>query len=108
MYKRQVNQLRDEGMEFSKALREAAQIRLRPIVMTGITTIAGSVPLILSSGAGSETRAAIGVVILSGVAAATVFTLFIVPIAYDLMARKTGSPGDVRRKLETQQKDKAA
>jgi multidrug efflux pump len=103
-----VNQLRDEGMEFSKALREAAQIRLRPIVMTGITTIAGSVPLILSSGAGSETRAAIGVVILSGVAAATVFTLFIVPIAYDLMARKTGSPGDVRRKLETQQKDKAA
>ena len=95
-----VNQLRDEGMEFSKALIEAAQIRLRPIVMTGITTIAGSVPLILSSGAGAETRTAIGVVILFGVLAATFFTLFIVPVAYDLLARKTGSPGDVKRQLE--------
>lgn len=95
-----VNQLRDEGMEFSKALIKAAQIRLRPIVMTGITTIAGSVPLILSSGAGAETRTAIGVVILFGVLAATFFTLFIVPVAYDLLARKTGSPGDVKRQLE--------
>jgi multidrug efflux pump len=98
-----VNQLRDEGMEFSKALMEAAQIRLRPIVMTGITTVAGSLPLILSSGAGSETRVAIGVVILFGVMAATVFTLFIVPVAYDILARKTGSPGDVLRALEAQE-----
>ncbi len=95
-----VNQLRDDGMEFSQALIEAAQIRLRPIIMTGITTVAGSTPLILATGAGSETRVAIGVVILFGVAAATLFTLFIVPIAYDLLARGTGSPGDVKRTLE--------
>ncbi len=95
-----VNQLRDEGMAFSEAVVTASQIRLRPIIMTGITTIAGSIPLILATGAGSETRIAIGVVILFGVAAATFFTLFIVPVAYDLMARGTGSPGDVRRKLE--------
>ena len=95
-----VNQLRDDGMEFSKALMEAAQIRLRPIVMTGITTVAGSLPLILSSGAGAETRMAIGYVILFGVLAATFFTLFIVPVAYDLLARGTGSPSDVKRKLE--------
>jgi multidrug efflux pump len=101
-----VNQLRDDGVEFSKALRDAAQMRLRPIVMTGITTIAGAVPLILSSGAGSETRVAIGVVILFGVAAATIFTLFVVPVAYDLLARKTGSPGDVRRRLDAQNQDK--
>ncbi len=69
-------------------------------MMTGITTIAGAVPLILASGPGSETRIAIGVVIFFGVFAAMIFTLFVVPIAYDLMARKTGSPGDVRRKLE--------
>ena len=100
-----VNQLRDEGMEFSKALLEAAQIRLRPIVMTGITTVAGSIPLILSSGAGAETRIAIGVVILFGVLAATFFTLFIVPVAYDLLARNTGSPGDVKRQLEQEQKE---
>ena len=102
-----VNQLRDEGTEFSKAIRQAAQLRLRPIVMTGITTIAGSIPLILSTGAGAETRVAIGVVMLYGVAAATLFTLFVVPVAYDLLARNTGSPGDVRRKLEDENKDKA-
>lgn len=94
------NQLRDEGKEFSEALIEACYTRLRPIMMTGITTIAGAVPLILASGPGSETRIAIGVVIFFGVFAAMIFTLFVVPIAYDLMARKTGSPGDVRRKLE--------
>ena len=94
------NQLRDEGREFRAALMEASQIRLRPILMTSITAMAGAIPLILASGAGSETRAAIGVVILFGVAATTAFTLFIVPVAYDLMARKTGSPGDVRRRLE--------
>lgn len=94
------NQLRDEGKEFSEALIGACYTRLRPIIMTGITTIAGAVPLILASGPGSETRIAIGVVIFFGVFAAMIFTLFVVPVAYDLMARKTGSPGDVRRKLE--------
>lgn len=98
------NQLRDEGKEFSEALIEACYTRLRPIMMTGITTIAGAVPLILASGPGSETRIAIGVVIFFGVFAAMIFTLFVVPIAYDLMARKTGSPGDVRRKLEQEMK----
>ena len=94
------NQLRDEGTEFREALMRAAMTRLRPIVMTSVTTIAGSVPLILSSGAGAETRIVIGTVIFTGVAAATFFTLFVVPVAYDLMARRTGSPGDVARKLE--------
>ncbi len=95
-----VNQLRDGGMEFREAILEAAGIRLRPIVMTGITTAAGSLPLILTSGAGSETRAAIGTVIFSGVLAATFFTLIIVPVAYYLLAMKTGSPGDVARALD--------
>jgi multidrug efflux pump len=61
--------------------------------MTGITTAAGAIPLLLSSGAGSETRAVIGIVILAGVLAATVFTLFVVPVAYDRLARHTESPG---------------
>ena len=94
------NQLRDQGKEFREALLEAADVRLRPIVMTGITTAAGSLPLLLSSGAGAETRTVIGTVILAGVLAATVFTLFVVPVAYDLLARHTGSPGDVKRRLE--------
>ena len=96
------NQLRDEGMRFSRALLEASETRFRPIVMTGLTTIAGAIPLVLSSGAGAETRMVIGVVVLSGVLAATFFTLFIVPVAYSLIARKTTSPGAVAAKLEAE------
>lgn len=96
------NQLRDEGVEFSKSLMEASQLRLRPILMTSITAMAGAIPLILTGGAGSETRSAIGIVIFFGVAVATIFTLFIVPLAYNLIARKTGSPGDVARRLDAE------
>ncbi|MFZ0254761.1 MAG: efflux RND transporter permease subunit [Gammaproteobacteria bacterium] len=96
------NQLRDQGREFREALLEAADLRLRPIIMTGITTAAGSVPLLLSSGAGTETRIVIGTVILFGVLTATLFTVFVVPVAYDLLARRTGSPGDVKRRLKTE------
>lgn len=95
-----VNQLRDEGREFRDALVEASSLRLRPILMTSITAMAGAVPLILTGGAGSETRSAIGIVIFFGVAAATVFTLFIVPVAYQIISRRTGSPHDVERQLE--------
>ncbi|MFG6136675.1 efflux RND transporter permease subunit [Halomonas sp. B23F22_10] len=102
------NQLRDEGVAFREALMRAAMTRLRPIVMTSATTIAGSVPLILSSGAGAETRLVIGTVIFTGVAAATFFTLFVVPVAYDLLARRTGSPGDVARRLERELGDQPA
>ncbi len=94
------NQLRDEGHEFKEALIEACSLRLRPILMTSITAMAGAVPLILTGGAGSETRSAIGIVIFFGVAAATLFTLFVVPVAYQLISRKTGSPMDVTKRLE--------
>ncbi|MGB5275927.1 MAG: efflux RND transporter permease subunit [Gammaproteobacteria bacterium] len=99
------NQLRDAGQPFHDALFEAAGVRLRPIVMTGITTMAGSIPLLLSSGAGTETRLVIGTVILSGVMAATLFTLFVVPVAYDKLAQNTGSPGDTRRRLDGEMQD---
>ncbi len=94
-----VNQLRDEGIAFKDAIIEASETRFRPIIMTGLTTIAGAVPLVLSSGAGHETREVIGTVILAGVFAGTVFTLFIVPVAYSLIARGTGSPNAVSRRL---------
>jgi multidrug efflux pump len=96
------NQLRDQGKSFSRALIESSATRFRPIVMTGLTTIAGAIPLVLSKGAGSETRIVIGIVVLFGVLAATLFTLFIVPVAYSLIARKTGSPLDITRKIEAQ------
>ena len=99
------NQLRDAGRPFHDALFEAAGVRLRPIVMTGITTMAGSLPLLLSSGAGTETRVVIGTVILCGVLAATLFTLFVVPVAYDRLAQNTGSPGDTGRRLEREMQE---
>jgi multidrug efflux pump len=104
------NQLRDTGMAFGEAVLEAAHVRFRPILMTGITTAAGSLPLLLSSGAGAETRAVIGTVILAGVTAATVFTLYIVPVAYHLLARHSASPLQLSRKLEQElsgQRDEA-
>ncbi|MCL5426956.1 MAG: efflux RND transporter permease subunit [Gammaproteobacteria bacterium] len=94
------NQLRDEGREFHSALIEASVTRLRPILMTAVTTMAGAIPLIVSTGPGAESRLVIGTVIMAGVGSATIFTLFVVPVAYDLLARHTGSPGAVKRRLE--------
>jgi multidrug efflux pump len=99
------NQLRDKGMEFNAALREASLTRFRPIVMTSLTAVAGAIPLIFSHGAGSETRSVIGVVLFSGVIAAMIVTLILVPAAYALLARRTGSPRDVERRLEKEEKD---
>ncbi|MDX2287423.1 MAG: efflux RND transporter permease subunit [Hyphomicrobiaceae bacterium] len=93
------NQLRDEGKSFDDALLEAAMVRLRPILMTSVTAAAGAVPLIYTSGAGAETRIVIGIVVLAGVLASMVLTMLVVPVAYSLLARKTGSPGEVARRL---------
>ena len=98
------NQLRDQGREFEEALIEAADVRFRPIIMTGITTAAASIPLLISSGPGTETRFVIGVVILFGVIAGTLFTLFVVPTAYDLVGRYTGSPKVITHQLEKELK----
>jgi multidrug efflux pump len=102
------NQLRDAGKEFNVALREAALTRFRPILMTSLTAVAGAIPLIFSHGAGSETRSAIGVVIMSGVLAALFVTLILVPAAYSLLARRTGSPRDVERRLAKEESETPA
>lgn len=100
------NQLRDEGVEFDEAIKQSAMTRFRPIVMTALTTAAGAIPLLTSSGAGSETRAAIGVVILFGVITAGIVCVLFVPTAYALIARGSGSPKDVTRRLETEAQEK--
>jgi multidrug efflux pump len=94
------NQLRDEGVALTEALISACETRLRPIVMTTITTAAGTVPLILASGAGAETRQVIGVVVFSGVSVGMLFTLFIVPVAYHLIAKGSTSPLATSRALD--------
>ncbi len=98
------NQLRDSGREFREALVEASTIRLRPIVMTALATVMGALPLVMATGAGSESRRPIGVVIFTGVSFAVVVTLVVVPTFYMLLARKTGSPGRIAAELKDYEK----
>jgi len=97
-----INQLRDEGMEFREAILSACEQRLRPIIMTALSTVMGALPLMLGHGAGFETRTVVGVVIVFGVSLATVVTLFLVPMVYALISRNTGSVSDVSRRLEAE------
>jgi multidrug efflux pump len=95
-----INQLRDEGMAYDEAIVEASVLRLRPVLMTTLTTVMGSLPLVFGTGAGAETRLVVGVVILYGVALSAVFTLLVVPLAYRAVSRRTGSPGDTSRRVD--------
>jgi multidrug efflux pump len=76
------NQLRDRGMEKGQAVIQASALRLRPILMTSAATVLGSVPLAVAAGAGAESRSAIGWVIIGGMTVGTLFTLFVIPVAY--------------------------
>ena len=94
------NQLRDEGADIVTAAVEASARRLRPILMTSIATVLGAVPLATSSGAGAGARSAIGVVIVWGVSLSTLITLVVIPLLYVRLARGTGSPQAVSRRLD--------
>ncbi len=94
------NQLRDRGIEFVEAVIEAASIRLRPVLMTSLCTAFGAVPLMLSVGAGAESRQAIGSAVFFGTLFAVGLTLFVVPALYALIARNTQSPQHVSRLIE--------
>lgn len=82
------NQLRDAGMALREALLQAASLRLRPILMTTFATVLGAVPLAIATGAGSESRVQIGLVIVGGMSFGTVMTLFVVPAVYYVLARR--------------------
>ncbi len=94
------NQLRDEGLTVREAVIEAAALRLRPIIMTSISAAMGALPLMLWAGAGAGSRKTIGSVIFTGSIFATLLTLFIVPVFYDLLARFTKSPEWTARQIE--------
>jgi multidrug efflux pump len=81
------NQSRDRGTPIREALLEAAGLRLRPILMTTGAMVLGAIPLALATGAGAESRRQIGQVIVGGLTFGTVFTLFVVPVAYVLLTR---------------------
>ena len=81
------NQLREQGYRVKDAIREACRIRLRPVVMTMVATVVGGIPLVISTGAGSEARQALGWIVVGGLGLATVVTLFVTPVAFLLLAR---------------------
>jgi multidrug efflux pump subunit AcrB len=94
------NQLRDRGVEFREAVIEAAAIRLRPVLMTSFCTAFGALPLLFATGAGAESRQAIGVVVFYGVMISVFMTLLVVPAVYAIVARNTKSPEAVAKVLE--------
>jgi len=80
------NTLQERGLAKMAALREATLTRLRPVLMTSAATVFGHFPLVLASGPGSAARNSIGMVLVTGMTLGTVFTLFIVPVFYSLIA----------------------
>ncbi|EKE82951.1 efflux RND transporter permease subunit [Idiomarina xiamenensis] len=94
------DQLRDQGYSVADATEQAALIRLRPITMTLISTILGGLPLILSSGAGAESRNAIGWVVFGGLGLAVLFTLYLTPVLYQWLARFSKPRADEGERLQ--------
>ncbi|WP_270670269.1 efflux RND transporter permease subunit [Aeromonas sp. QDB04] len=88
-----INQLRQRGEGFEEAIIKGSVRRLRPILMTSLTAIIGAVPLMLSMGAGYESRMAVGTVVFFGLSLATLVTLLVVPAIYHLITRRAGMTG---------------
>lgn len=101
------NQLRDQGLTLRKAAIEAAQQRLRPILMTAISTLFGIFPLVIATGAGSGSRQSLGTAVFGGMFIATFLSLFVVPILYIVIKsgsdRLFNSPGKNQTTPESQE-----
>ena len=93
------NQLREAGEDIDTAIRNALRLRIRPVMMTMVSTVFGGLPLILTSGAGAEARIAVGWVIVGGLGFATVFTLFLTPLFYRWIAVWGTAPGAAAKRL---------
>ncbi len=94
------NRLRAAGQDIDNAIRDAMRLRIRPVMMTMVSTVLGGVPLILATGAGAEARTAVGWVIVGGLGFATVFTLVLTPALYRLVARFGATPGAASAALD--------
>jgi cobalt-zinc-cadmium resistance protein CzcA len=83
-----INQLRETGLGTTEAVVNGAMLRLRPVLMTAMTTVLGLVPLLLSRGMGSEVQRPLAVVVVFGILSSTVLTLFLIPVLYGWFAPK--------------------
>src|SRR5690606_32733139 len=82
------NQLREGGLSIHEALMKACPIRLRPIIMTSISTVAGTIPAAIGGGVGSETRVPMALAVIGGVLVSTLLTLLVIPAIYELFSRE--------------------
>jgi HAE1 family hydrophobic/amphiphilic exporter-1 len=85
-----INQMRAQGMQLREAILEAGRVRLRPIVMTTVTTVLGLTPMALGVGRGADLRAPLAIAVIGGLISATALTLVVVPVAYDLLEELRG------------------
>jgi len=83
-----INQLRERGMDRVSAIKEGARLRLRPIMMTTLTTVLGLLPLALGLGQGSEMRTPMAITVIGGLLTSTLLTLLVVPVMYSLLDRR--------------------
>lgn len=93
------NQLREAGQDIDSAIRNSLRLRIRPVMMTMVSTVFGGLPLVLTSGAGAEARIAVGWVIVGGLGFATVFTLFLTPLFYRWITVWGAEPGMASKRL---------
>jgi HAE1 family hydrophobic/amphiphilic exporter-1 len=92
-----INQLRERGMDRMTAIREGARLRLRPIMMTTLTTVLGLLPMAFGLGEGSEMRTPMAITVIGGLLTSTLLTLLVVPVMYSLLDRRP----DVRTAPDT-------
>ena len=95
---------RKEGKKFETAIVEAAAIRLRPILMTSLSTIFGVLPLIISFGPGAASRLTVGITIFGGMLFSTFFTLYVIPTVYTIVGKNTQRIDAVEIELNKQLK----
>jgi HAE1 family hydrophobic/amphiphilic exporter-1 len=91
-----VNQARERGLAKHEAIVEAARLRLRPIIITKLTTILGLLPMAIGLGEGAEIRKPMAITVIGGVAVASFFTLLVIPVVYSLLDRKRFQPAGSR------------
>jgi hydrophobic/amphiphilic exporter-1 (mainly G- bacteria), HAE1 family len=97
-----MDQMRDEGKSVHEAIIEGVRVRLRPVIMTVLSTVLGALPLVLNEGPGAEARSAIGWVIFGGLGLSALFTLYLAPLGYSLIAPHVKPRASAGHELEQQ------
>jgi HAE1 family hydrophobic/amphiphilic exporter-1 len=83
-----INQLRERGLELNEAIQEACHVRLRPVLITTMTTVLGLLPMALGLGEGAELRKPLAITVIAGLGSATLLTLFVIPSLYSIAMQK--------------------